>query len=224
MFTHSLEEFFNLFEVQAIIRIVLGALLAGMIGYERQSWKKPAGFRTHVLVGESAVLVMLCGVYIYENIGGADPSRIPAQLLSGMGFIGAGTILRDGFHVKGLTTAASLLAVTGIGLLVGAGAYLVSIVATFIVYIILSYTYFINSNLNKIDEIKLEVITSKDPKDAIKSVQNIADKEGIALRKFNVEDNSLFIEGKAPEDIDIDYIIRKIMEIEDVKEVTNINA
>ena len=224
MFTHSLEEFFNLFEVQAIIRIVLGALLAGMIGYERQSWKKPAGFRTHVLVGESAVLVMLCGLYIYENIGGADPSRIPAQLLSGMGFIGAGTILRDGFHVKGLTTAASLLAVTGIGLLVGAGAYLVSIVATFIVYIILSYTYFINSNLNKIDEIKLEVITSKDPKDAIKSVQNIADKEGIALRKFNVEDNSLFIEGKAPEDIDIDYIIRKIMEIEDVKEVTNINA
>lgn len=221
---HSLEEFLNLFEVQAIIRIVLGALLAGMIGYERQAWKKPAGFRTHVLVGESAVLVMLCGVYIYENIGGADPSRIPAQLLSGMGFIGAGTILRDGFHVKGLTTAASLLAVTGIGLLVGAGAYLVSIVATFIVYIILSYTYFINSNLNKIDEIKLEVITSKDPKDAIKSIQNIADKEGIVLKKFNVEDNSLFIEGKVPEDIDIDYIIRKIMEIENVKEITNINA
>lgn len=224
MFIHSLEEFLNLFEVQAIIRIVLGALLAGMIGYERQAWKKPAGFRTHVLVGESAVLVMLCGVYIYENIGGADPSRIPAQLLSGMGFIGAGTILRDGFHVKGLTTAASLLAVTGIGLLVGAGAYLVSIVATFIVYIILSYTYFINSNLNKIDEIKLEVITSKDPKDAIKSIQNIADKEGIVLKKFNVEDNSLFIEGKVPEDIDIDYIIRKIMEIENVKEITNINA
>ena len=224
MFIHSLEEFLNLFEVQAIIRIVLGALLAGMIGYERQAWKKPAGFRTHVLVGESAVLVMLCGVHIYENIGGADPSRIPAQLLSGMGFIGAGTILRDGFHVKGLTTAASLLAVTGIGLLVGAGAYLVSIVATFIVYIILSYTYFINSNLNKIDEIKLEVITSKDPKDAIKSIQNIADKEGIVLKKFNVEDNSLFIEGKVPEDIDIDYIIRKIMEIENVKEITNINA
>ena len=224
MFIHSLEEFLNLFEVQAIIRIVLGALLAGMIGYERQAWKKPAGFRTHVLVGESAVLVMLCGVYIYENIGGADPSRIPAQLLSGMGFIGAGTILRDGFHVKGLTTAASLLAVTGIGLLVGAGAYLVSIVATFIVYIILSYTYFINSNLNKIDEIKLEVITSKDPKDAIKAIQNIADKDGIVLKKFNVEDNSLFIEGKVPEDIDIDYIIRKIMEIENVKEITNINT
>ena len=65
MFIHSLEEFLNLFEVQAIIRIVLGALLAGMIGYERQAWKKPAGFRTHVLVGESAVLVMLCGVHIY---------------------------------------------------------------------------------------------------------------------------------------------------------------
>ena len=108
-----LENFINLFgtfEVQALIRIILAAILAGIIGYERQSWKKPAGLRTHILVCESAVIVMLCGLYIQEKVGGSDPSRIPAQLLSGMGFIGAGTILRDGFHVKGLTTAASLLA------------------------------------------------------------------------------------------------------------------
>ena len=110
-----LENFINLFgtfEVQALIRIILAAILAGIIGYERQSWKKPAGLRTHILVCESAVIVMLCGLYIQEKVGGSDPSRIPAQLLSGMGFIGAGTILRDGFHVKGLTTASSLLAVT----------------------------------------------------------------------------------------------------------------
>ena len=68
-------------------------------------------------------------------------SRIPAQLLSGIGFIGAGTILRDGLNVKGLTTAASLLAVTCIGLCIGAGFYLGGIVATFIVYIILSHSH-----------------------------------------------------------------------------------
>ena len=85
----SFNELINLFEVQAIIRIILGALLAGLIGYERQAWKKPAGFRTHILVGESAVLVTLCGIYLSEKIGGVDATRIPAQLLSGMGFIGA---------------------------------------------------------------------------------------------------------------------------------------
>ena len=220
----NFSEFINLFEVQAFIRIVLGAFLTGLIGYERQAWKKPAGFRTHILVGESAVLVMLCGIYLHNNIAVVDPTRIPAQLLSGMGFIGAGTILRDGFHVKGLTTAASLLAVTGIGLLVGSGAYVVSIIATLIVYSILSYTYFINSNLNKMGEVKLEVILNKDPKEAIKAIQRIADREELVIKKIKTEDNKLLIEGKTTEDIDISYISRKILEIENVSEVTNLNA
>ena len=220
----NFSEFINLFEVQAFIRIVLGAFLTGLIGYERQAWKKPAGFRTHILVGESAVLVMLCGIYVHNNIAVVDPTRIPAQLLSGMGFIGAGTILRDGFHVKGLTTAASLLAVTGIGLLVGSGAYVVSIIATLIVYSILSYTYFINSNLNKMGEVKLEVILNKDPKEAIKAIQRIADREELVIKKIKTEDNKLLIEGKTTEDVDISYISRKILEIENVSEVTNLNA
>lgn len=220
----NFSEFINLFEVQAFIRIVLGAFLTGLIGYERQAWKKPAGFRTHILVGESAVLVMLCGIYLHNNIAVVDPTRIPAQLLSGMGFIGAGTILRDGFHVKGLTTAASLLAVTGIGLLVGSGAYVVSIIATLIVYSILSYTYFINSNLNKMGEVKLEVILNKDPKEAIKAIQRIADREELVIKKIKTEDNKLLIEGKTTEDVDISYISRKILEIENVSEVTNLNA
>lgn len=220
----NFSEFINLFEVQAFIRIVLGAFLTGLIGYERQAWKKPAGFRTHILVGESAVLVMLCGIYLHNNIAVVDPTRIPAQLLSGMGFIGAGTILRDGFHVKGLTTAASLLAVTGIGLLVGSGAYVVSIIATLIVYSILSYTYFINSNLNKMGEVKLEVILNKDPKEAIKAIQRIADREELVIKKIKTEDDKLLIEGKTTEDVDISYISRKILEIENVSEVTNLNA
>ena len=80
---------------------MLGCILAGIIGLERSSWNKPAGFRTHSLVWMSAVLIMLCGEYMSKEYN-IDPSRIPAQLLSGIGFIGAGTILRDGFNVKGL--------------------------------------------------------------------------------------------------------------------------
>ena len=122
----------NSFWFQSIFKLILGFVLAGIIGLERSSWNKPAGFRTHSLLGISSVLMMLCGEYMaqkYNNL--IDPSRISAQLLSGIGFIGAGTILRDGFNVKGLTTAAALLSVTCIGLSIGAGFYLGGIVTTF---------------------------------------------------------------------------------------------
>ena len=119
---------------QIVLKLVLITVLSGIIGYERQQQSKPAGFRTYILVAISSVLVMECGNRLYSDIG-ADPTRIPAQLLSGIGFLGAGTILRDGFNVKGLTTAAGLLAVTCIGLSIGAGFYLGGIVTTFIVYI-----------------------------------------------------------------------------------------
>lgn len=222
-----LENFINLFgtfEVQALIRIILASMLAGIIGYERQSWKKPAGLRTHILVCESAVIVMLCGLYIQEKVGGADPSRIPAQLLSGMGFIGAGTILRDGVHVKGLTTAASLLAVTGIGLLVGCGAYVTAIIATVIVYIILSYIYFVNSKLNKILNVNMEIIVEDDPKKIIERFQKMAIIEELIVKSMKIEDNKLIVTGKATEDVDLTHIIRKTLEIDGVKEVINNNV
>lgn len=222
-----LENFINLFgtfEVQALIRIILAAILAGIIGYERQSWKKPAGLRTHILVCESAVIVMLCGLYIQEKVGGSDPSRIPAQLLSGMGFIGAGTILRDGFHVKGLTTAASLLAVTGIGLLVGCGAYVTAVIAAVIVYIILSYIYFVNSKLNKILNVNMEIIVEDDPKKIIERFQKMAIIEELIVKSMKIEDKKLIVTGKATEDVDLTHIIRKTLEIDGVKEVINNNV
>ena len=102
-----------------IFKLVLIFILSGFIGLERAALSKPAGFRTHVLVGMSGDMTMICGEYLNETKG-SDVTRIPAQLLSGIGFLGAGTILRDGFNVKGLTTAASLLVVACLGLCVGA--------------------------------------------------------------------------------------------------------
>ena len=148
------------FWFQAILKLVLGFLLAGLIGLERSSWSKPAGFRTHSLVGISAVLIMLCGEYMSREYN-IDPSRIPAQLLSGIGFIGAGTILRDGFNVKGLTTAAGLLAVTCIGLSIGAGFYLGGILTAVIVYIIMSYSYKFSEKLDHFNILELEIKISK---------------------------------------------------------------
>lgn len=171
--------FLNSFGLQSIIKLILGFVLAGIIGIERSSWSKPAGFRTHALVGISSVLIMLCGEYMSRAYD-IDPSRIPAQLLSGIGFIGAGTILRDGFNVKGLTTAAGLLAVTCIGLSIGAGFYLGGIVTTLIVYVILSYSYKFSEKLDHFDLLNLQIKISKNSDEVLKKLEKL-------LSNFNIE-------------------------------------
>ena len=181
--------FFNSFGFQAIIKLILGFMLAGIIGLERSSWSKPAGFRTHALVGISSVLIMLCGEYMSRTYD-IDPSRIPAQLLSGIGFIGAGTILRDGFNVKGLTTAAGLLAVTCIGLSIGAGFYLGGIVTTLIVYVILSYSYKFSDKLDHFDLLNLQIKISKNSDEALKKLEKILSNSNIEIKQMKkIEDS-----------------------------------
>ena len=181
--------FFNSFGFQAILKLVLGFMLAGIIGLERSSWSKPAGFRTHALVGISAVLIMLCGEYMSRAYD-IDPSRIPAQLLSGIGFIGAGTILRDGFNVKGLTTAAGLLAVTCIGLSIGAGFYLGGIVTTLIVYVILSYSYKFSDKLDHFDLLNLQIKISKNSDEALKKLEKILSNSNIEIKQMKKLEDS----------------------------------
>ena len=169
------------FWFEAIFKLVLGFLLAGVIGLERSAWNKPAGFRTHALLGICGVLIMLCGEYIAEKYN-ADPTRIPAQLLSGIGFIGAGTILRDGFNVKGLTTAAGLLAVTCIGLSIGAGFYLGGFVATIIVYVILSSSYKLSGKLDHFDVLEFHIKIAKE--DALKHIEKVLSKYEVDIMQI----------------------------------------
>ncbi len=171
--------------VQIVIKLVLISVLAGMIGIEREHSSKPAGFRTHVLLGISAVLVMTCGIELANKFGSNDPSRMPAQLLSGIGFIGAGTILSNGFKVKGLTTASGLLAITCIGLCVGAGMYVYAIIATIIVYIILKYSYLLNSDLDHITEYKFKVLTNS-PKEILENLNAIISRYDINVTKLKI--------------------------------------
>ena len=125
--------------VDAVVKLGVTALLSGVIGYEREHSHRPAGFRTHILVAVGSALVMLTSVYIFDSQGmTGDVTRMSAQVLSGIGFLGAGTILREGFSVKGLTTAASLWAVACIGIAVGAGFYAGALVATFVIYLTLN--------------------------------------------------------------------------------------
>ncbi|MGL5577242.1 MAG: MgtC/SapB family protein [Sarcina sp.] len=120
-----------------ILRLILAAILGGLIGYERNIRSKEAGLRTHMLVSLSSALIMLVSQYgFYEVIQKyieVDPSRIAAQVVSGMGFLGAGVIFKERGSIKGLSTAAGLWGVAAIGLAVGAGLYILGIAATILI-------------------------------------------------------------------------------------------
>ncbi|WP_405098295.1 MgtC/SapB family protein [Oceanobacillus sp. FSL H7-0719] len=138
-----------------VIRLMIALVLSGIIGFEREWNNHSAGFRTHILVGVGACLMMLLSFYgflhflEYENVR-FDPARIPSYVISGIGFLGAGTIIVYGGTIRGLTTAASIWTVAGIGLVVGAGMYGPAIVATLIILISLVLL----NNLEKIFQSK----------------------------------------------------------------------
>lgn len=217
-------DFIMSFEVQAVIRLVLGFLLAGIIGSEREALNKPAGFKTHSIIGVSSVLIMLCGEYL-SLTGLGDPSRIPAQLLSGIGFIGAGTILRDGFNVKGLTTAASLLAVTCIGLSIGAGFYLGGIITTVFAYYILSHShnfFFVKDTSSSVEL----TINLENSSKVIPDIEEILFKHKVNVQKIKVipseEDTSrenMKILARYTGSIPTSQILAEISALKDVYEV-----
>lgn len=117
---------------ETLLRLLLAVLFGGVVGFEREVHGRAAGLRTHILVCVGSCLLMCLALFLHEKYA-SDPARIAAQVVSGIGFLGAGTILRFRVSVKGLTTAASLWAVSGIGLSVGAGFYLGSFMATGVV-------------------------------------------------------------------------------------------
>ena len=106
------------------VRLLLTTVFAGTLGYERERHRQAAGFRTYIIVADAAALVMMTNLYIGDVFGSTDLVRMPASVITGLGFLGAGTILVTKSHeIKGLTTAAGLWAVSIIGTAIGAGFY-----------------------------------------------------------------------------------------------------
>jgi len=131
-------------------KLFIAAILGGIIGWERHKRGRPAGLRTHLLVCIGVTLMMLVSEHIFVKYQGhghnsvlrIDPARIAAQVVTGIGFLGAGTIMRSRASIRGLTTAASLWVVAGIGLAVGSGFILPAIFTTVIAMMILYYLPF----------------------------------------------------------------------------------
>ncbi len=119
-----------------LIRFLISFVLGTLVGLERETHNQPAGLRTHILISIGSTMVMLISIYIpqtFTEFQNGDPGRIAAQVVSGIGFLGAGAIMKFGANVKGLTTAASIWAMAAVGLAVGAGMYLVSLIGVAVV-------------------------------------------------------------------------------------------
>ena len=122
---------------EALLRLAVAAALGGAVGLERELREREAGFRTHMLVSVGSALFTMAGAYGFRdffvsggNIVRSDPTRIAAQVVTGIGFLGAGAIIRQGLSVRGLTTAATLWVVAAIGLTTGAGYYSAAVITT----------------------------------------------------------------------------------------------
>lgn len=149
-------DLYSINDTSIIVRLVLAVVLGGIIGFERGRSGRPAGLRTHILVCLGAVLAMMTNQYIFETYGVSDPTRMAAQVISGIGFLGAGTILVTGRHqVKGLTTAAGLWATACMGLAIGIGFYKAAVAAcimiTFATVVLHRFDNFLVAKSNTID-------------------------------------------------------------------------
>ena len=173
----------------ALLKLIVGALLTGFIGLQRSSLNKPAGFGTHAILGTSAVLVVLLSEYMSMN-SNVDMSRIPAQLLSGIGFIGAGTILRDGINVKGVTTAAGLLAVTCIGLAVGSGFFAGAVIATIIVYLLLAYSHNISSKFERYAILDIELTVEQNVSETVEVIKRYLNAKRVEIKSIKRSDKN----------------------------------
>lgn len=174
------------YSLEALMRLALAGVFGGIIGFEREHSHRPAGFRTHILVAVGSALVMLTSSFIFEEYKGManiDPARLGAQVISGIGFLGAGTILREGFSVKGLTTAASLWAVSCIGLAAGIGYYEGAVIATIFIIITLNILKRVMIKSNKGNTISVIV---KDLTAASKKISDLVQDFGGNLHTMEI--------------------------------------
>lgn len=179
-----------LYDVNAVsvaLRLFLAVLFGGAIGLERGATKHPAGFRTHILVCVGAALAMLTNQYIYESMTSiADPSRMGAQVITGVGFLGVGTIMVTGAHkIKGLTTAAGLWASACIGLSLGIGFYTGALIAGVMVFTVLTFLKKFENFFYELSRL-MDIYVELDSLSALKEYQNYVKSQQIQIQSSHL--------------------------------------
>jgi putative Mg2+ transporter-C (MgtC) family protein len=175
----------------AAIRLVMSFVAGGLIGLEREMSRQTAGLRTHILVCVGATLIMLVSTFGFADIlgrsnVGLDPSRIAAQVVSGIGFLGAAAVLRLGNNIKGITTAASIWAAAAVGLAIGAGLFVPSAIAVGLILISLVVLGAFERRFFPAERIKTINLYFSDASVDTKRILRIAADYGIKVQTINV--------------------------------------
>jgi len=207
-------------EVDMIIRLCLGFAAGAIIGFERSSRHQVAGLRTHILIATGSTLLMLLSVYLPQHFNiserGGDPGRIAAQVVSGIGFLGAGAIIRLGNNIRGLTTAASLWFVAAIGLAIGGGMFLIAGLALVLGLITLMLLNLVEKKLFPSVKYKLLEISYKNNNSGTREALDIIHNYGIEIQSMDVNHGSkdkgtkLRLLVKIPDNADIASIAKSI--------------
>jgi putative Mg2+ transporter-C (MgtC) family protein len=173
-------------EKNIIINLILALFLSGLIGFEREQHDRPAGLRTHVLVGTGATIIMMISLAMHNIHVENDAGRIAAQVVSGVGFLGAGTIIKEGFSVKGLTTAASLWATAAIGLAIGGNFYFLAVLTTLFVIVSLYLLNSIEFNKHSQKYRRLE-FRLKNENEILSKISNILNTDQLRIRGMKIK-------------------------------------
>ena len=220
----------SLYEI--IFKLALACILGAMIGLERESLNRPAGLRTYTLVCVGSALAMIVSIDIYMQYYqtvNADPGRIAAQVISGIGFLGAGTIMREGASVRGLTTAAGLWVVACIGLAVGAGLYIPAVATTILILFVLIYFIRFEQFFTGLREYKGLVMVVEDRPGQVGNIGSILGDMGVLIKNIQLnhmenEDNlevELLVE--LPSGMKISDVIEELSTMKELKSIDRLN-
>lgn len=172
-------------EIEQLARVALAAGLGGAIGTERELADQPAGLRTHMLLSIGACLFTVVSAYAFGS--GSDPSRLAAQIVTGIGFLGGGAILRHGASIRGLTTAASIWATCAVGVAVGTGRYVLSLGGTVLILATLAVLRALRNVVRKWSPAREEVSLTVEPGFRLEPVVSLVREQGGSLRGLEHE-------------------------------------
>jgi putative Mg2+ transporter-C (MgtC) family protein len=208
-------------DLELLARLALAAVLGGLVGAERELADQPAGLRTHVLLSLGTCLFTVVSAYGFGQ--GTDPSRLAAQIVTGVGFLGGGAILRHGFTIRGLTTAASIWSTCALGVAVGVGMYTLSAGATVLTLVTLYGLRTVRNVLRRRaasrEELRLHIRRGFD----VQTLVDLLHREGVNLRGMEREVESdggrILLVARLPPRYRAEHLVELLAELDGVREV-----
>ena len=211
---------------QELLRVAVAAGLGGAVGVERELREREAGFRTHLLVSVGSCLFTLVSAYGFSEFGSrsVDPTRIAAQIVTGIGFLGAGAIIRQGFAVRGLTTAATLWVVAAIGMASGAGYYSAAVITTALVLVTLWPLRIVAFRMMtrfrpQTDRLLAQLPSGESPAPLIEKLESLGGNLQALEVGHEADRRTVLIDVTLPPKADTPAIVAQLSELEHVLEV-----